>query len=212
MAFDTEDKLALGALLKRAFHANNRLIAAAEAKRQADEIHAGAFRDFEQKRSAFAAFGFEVGDPEFWARLRAEVGEEAWDDAYRRSLVMDMPPIEFNFTPPWQQPSEPVEVIQDDGASTAPALSGVPSVRDVVLSQLSQAGDVGTTAAQIRTFYEKAYGRELHEKTVGMTLYRLTREKPPKAKRLGRTWYMVPSSDGAKNPGGGTPGHNDVFE
>ena len=49
------------------------------------------------------------------------------------------------------------------------------------------------------------YRGEIHEKTVGMTLYRLLQDKL--VRREGHTWFLVPQPIAeTKNPGGETPG------
>jgi hypothetical protein len=75
------------------------------------------------------------------------------------------------------------------------------SVREMVLQLLNEAGAKGTTASTVREAIEKSRGAELHYKTVGMTLYRLSQEKL--ARREGRTWFAVPET---ANPGVAAPG------
>jgi len=73
------------------------------------------------------------------------------------------------------------------------------TIRDMVLEQLKAAGERGTRAAPIRAHIEKVLGRELHYKTVGMTLYRLSERG--QARREGFTWYFVPLDEAEKkNP------------
>ncbi len=59
------------------------------------------------------------------------------------------------------------------------------SIRELVLDRLKIAGSGGSDAATIRS----ALPQGLHEKTVGMTLYRLS--KSGMARREGRTWFYV---------------------
>lgn len=90
----------------------------------------------------------------------------------------------------------------------AEALDGKPatqvsgaSVRELVLSALRAAGTAGTKAPPIRESIEKLRGARLHDKTVGMTLYRLSQDGL--ARRVGRTWFFVAET---KNPGVAAPG------
>jgi hypothetical protein len=86
-----------------------------------------------------------------------------------------------------------------------------PSVRETVLERLKLAGDKGLKAADVRQYYEDTFSAKLHEKTIGMTLYRLSKENL--ARREGRTWFYAPLNEGeTKNPGGRTPGLVDVFK
>lgn len=94
-------------------------------------------------------------------------------------------------------------------ASVTPA--AMPRIRDVVLDRLKAAAEKGTRAAPIRDFIKQAYGRDIHEKTVGMTLYRLSKESPPQAHRIGIQWFFGPDNSGTKNPGAETPGLKDLL-
>lgn len=82
-----------------------------------------------------------------------------------------------------------------------------PKVKNIVLDELRKAGARGSKAAPIRQILISIYGIETHEKTVGMTLYRLSREGL--ARRDGVTWFFVPPQ-AEKNPGGETPGPSNV--
>lgn len=66
-----------------------------------------------------------------------------------------------------------------------------PSIRECVLAYLKAAGDAGAKTADIRREIEKQVGHKLHEKTIGMTLYRLSLKG--QSKREGLTWFYVPS-------------------
>jgi hypothetical protein len=98
-------------------------------------------------------------------------------------------------------------------AAPAPAVAAAPiprpTVREVALAHLRVAGDKGAKAADIREYFERTYGQVVHEKTVGMTLYRLLQAN--QVRRDGHTWFFGPPSAETKNPGGETPGPNNVF-
>jgi hypothetical protein len=72
-----------------------------------------------------------------------------------------------------------------------PAADGEGSIREAVIDQLKKAGTEGAKAADIRREIEKKLGRKLHEKTIGMTLYRLSLKG--QSKREGLTWIHVPT-------------------
>ena len=88
-------------------------------------------------------------------------------------------------------------------AAPPPAM---PRVSDIILDRLKSAGAKGSKAAPIQDYIERTYGTKIHDKTVGMTLYRLSREDPPKVRREGHTWFIA---DEAMNPGAATPGSED---
>lgn len=62
-----------------------------------------------------------------------------------------------------------------------------PKVRDLVLDRLREVGIGGDKAASIRGRIEAQNSLRLHEKTVGMTLYRLSKEGL--VHRKGQTWF-----------------------
>jgi hypothetical protein len=74
-----------------------------------------------------------------------------------------------------------------DVALTLPegvTLPGGNTVRDHVLRRLAEAGTAGTTAAEL----QKGFGH-LHPKTIGMTLYRLSKENI--CKRVGTRLWVI---------------------
>lgn len=89
-------------------------------------------------------------------------------------------------------------VVANGGVSKLP-------VRELVLDLLRSAGVKGAKAAALREKVEALRGEPLHEKTVGMTLFRLS--KDGLVRREGHIWFFVdqPSAE-TKNPGGSTPG------
>jgi hypothetical protein len=81
-----------------------------------------------------------------------------------------------------------------------------PTVREFVLAQLKAAAPAGMKSATLRDLYERGFGNIVHEKTVGMTLYRLLTDDHL-VRREGHVWFLAsPRSAEAKNPGGSTPG------
>lgn len=63
--------------------------------------------------------------------------------------------------------------------------SDLGSVREFTLSRLMNSPD-GIKAPSIAAAYKEAFGRDLHPKTIGMTLYRLKREGA--CERKGHVW------------------------
>jgi hypothetical protein len=79
--------------------------------------------------------------------------------------------------------------------------SEMPRISDVVLDRLKAAGKNGTKAAPIQRYIESTYGKKIHDKTVGMTLYRLAKDEL--VQRDGHTWFIT---EKGMNPGAVTPG------
>jgi pyridoxine 5'-phosphate synthase PdxJ len=72
------------------------------------------------------------------------------------------------------------------------------SIREVVLQELKAIGSRGTKAGPLRLRVEKRTGRELHYKTIGMTLYRLSLKGL--AHRDGLMWYPTTKVAETKTP------------
>jgi hypothetical protein len=72
-------------------------------------------------------------------------------------------------------------------AANEATASGRPPLREYLLQQLQLLGRAGGKAAGLRALYEQAFATQIHEKTVGMTLYRLF--KQGEVHRDGHTWF-----------------------
>ncbi len=90
-----------------------------------------------------------------------------------------------------------------------PNLDARPTIREIVLSRLRFVGTKGAKAASIRQYLEREHGIKTHEKTVGMTLYRLLKARM--AYREGTTWFFDPTSSEKKNPAGDAAGLDEEF-
>lgn len=88
-----------------------------------------------------------------------------------------------------------------------PIAGGEPRVRERVLAFLRSHYPNGARAADIKAYLKSAYGVETHEKTVGMTLYRLSLQKL--VLREGRTWFLSPEAHETKNPDAEASGSNE---
>jgi hypothetical protein len=108
------------------------------------------------------------------------------------------------FTPPL--PLVGVEQRAPTVASTVLEAGAEPSIRDLILHYLRIAGPAGEKAAVLRRRIETYLNRQIHYKTVGMSLYRLSKETPPLVRRQGQTWFLSEASAEAKSPGAATPG------
>ena len=133
--------------------------------------------------TSFRVFGYDVKQNEVWKKL---VGRyEAEIDPQLRVLS--------------EKFADYLEEEEGDGSDLLPAPEQQP-IHHMVLDRLKEAGTSGSKAAPIRAYIEGVLGREIHEKTVGMTLYRLL--KRGAVRREGHTWFFVPE---AKDSGAVTP-------
>lgn len=80
----------------------------------------------------------------------------------------------------------------------------MPTIREIALMRLREAGETGSKARAIREYIQATYGVECHEKTVGMTLYRLQQDRM--VRRDGHIWFFVPPPAETGNPGVAAPG------
>ncbi|MFA6156139.1 hypothetical protein [Mesorhizobium sp.] len=164
--------------------------------------------DAERRRlfgiNAFATFGFDVGDPELWTRVREAMGEQAYEESIRWGTAR----YQIAETGASGQGSDKDGRQSQAGKASlvapTPVEESMPTIREMVIAQLALAGDAGTKAADIRKFIEQTYKKTVHEKTVGMTLYRLSLDGL--ARRDGRTWFSDKPETETENPGVSAPG------
>jgi hypothetical protein len=153
-----------------------------EAARQLKVIHGC--------REACIALGYNPEDKVSWAPMLEDVYPVA------RAIFNKNRPADI---PPWGVEAPQIE--ESKAKTPPPTPSEMPRISDIILERLREAGEKGQKAANIRQFISKTYSTEIHEKTVGMTLYRLLKRKD--VRRNGHTWFIAPK---AMNPGAATPG------
>jgi hypothetical protein len=85
-------------------------------------------------------------------------------------------------------------------ASTTLPAGAEPTIRDLILHYLRIAGAKGEKAAVLRRRVETFLNRQIHYKTIGMSLYRLSKETPPMVRREGQTWFLEQPSTESKDP------------
>jgi hypothetical protein len=203
---DSFEQIAISVMLSKLIIAQDASEITKQWKEKAERDWLDAEKARMQCRRAFNVFGFDDTDPKVWDKVKDKIGELAYVDAIKRARLpkaVEPPPT-----------AETTEIDQEEDFSGAeePSSEDAPRVREMALTRLQTIGSSGAKAAEIREYIEKTYKRSLHEKTVGMTLYRLSQEDPPKVHRKGHTWFFGPSQDEQKNPGGDTPGDMSVFD
>jgi hypothetical protein len=159
-------------------------------------------------QAAFALFDMQVITSEDWNRLRELIGSDAYDRAIAEGIAMAEQAIRTYPKRANEVTGSNAEEIEraDDHAQAAlfDSPADRPTIKELVLGRLKAAGAVGSKARPIREFIEKVYSTELHEKTVGMTLYRLSLDGL--VRRKGQTWFIAPQAAETMNPGVGAPG------
>lgn len=132
--------------------------------------------------TALKVFGFDTTEKNYWDDVKRELGKDLWRDAFaiaRPKLLSNTKDDHVDFKNTF------------DSQPEAQALDAV-NIRDQVIEELKLAGESGIKTSEIRqNFMDR--GIEMHEKTVGMTLYRLSKENI--ARREGRIWFFVPDAE-----------------
>lgn len=90
----------------------------------------------------------------------------------------------------------PASIPEDTKPQNSTPLSNLPAgtIRDMVLEEAQAAYPEPVRATPLRVRLEQRRGESLHEKTIGMTLYRLS--KDGLVTRKGRDWFFVPKPTG----------------
>jgi hypothetical protein len=150
-------------------------------------------------KRACRLFGFDPDDKERWSIATKLYGAEA-RRLFNKIRLPEMAAWESEPSSETPQVTPTVEKATQD-QQPAREHPERPTLKEIALSRLKAAGNAGSKAADIREFIQKNYGAEIHEKSVGMTLYRLSEEGL--VRREGHTWFIVQET---MNPGATTPG------
>jgi hypothetical protein len=136
----------------------------------------------EVRDSAYAAlkvFGFAGGEGvNRWELVRQAIGDERYFRAVAVARGTESPPL--------------LEHMGGGEPRAEKATRSAVPIRIAVLEYLRSL-EGGATARQVRQHLLSAHGIETHEKTPGMTLYRLM--KDGLARREGRTWHATANEE-----------------
>ena len=194
---EDSDKAALLALLTRYIVFWNARDADMKLEAEVKERLVAHAQNHKNFQAAFSIFGYTT-DKGSWERLKNEAGAEAYTKAIRAGEALSkVQAIKSASEPHKSEENVETNLVPTHGSET-------PTVREGVLARLKAIHPKGSKAGELRTFMEETYAMELHEKTVGMTLYRLSQDQ--KVRRDGRTWFFVPPVADTKNPAGDTAG------
>lgn len=224
MADDIPQDPQLAATAKLIAERRDKLLAERTELREARETLLARSRRVDREigdcRAAARFFGLQMEFPEDPADMaerdllmRRMREREAASEAAQRSFFRQAPPplpsgIGHPIPPPLPPsaatPPPPLPLPPLPPPPVTVQVQARPTVREVALAHLRAAGPHGAKAADIRDYFERTYGQVVHEKTVGMTLYRLLQAK--QVRRDGHTWFFGPPNAEMKNPGVGAPG------
>jgi hypothetical protein len=176
-------------------------IATANAELSAERLKRG------KSVNALGAFGFDPTQKNLWTAVHQVIGRDKYREAIAigkgEAIPESSQSVDERGGTNATESTEAESVIDKDNATSSP-----PRVGEAIMSILKDRVPLGLRVADIKQSLSKSYGIEGHEKTPGMTLYRLLKEG--KVARAGRYWFYVDPSDAGKteNPGGETPGNN----
>lgn len=185
------DKAAVFALLVRQVEAQEARASAQKVIEEKKEVIAAANLQLNNLRTAFSVFGFQMTGERPWDEVKDSIGSRLFHEAIavgKGETPVDSP----NHSTDEQEDDQEqdYESYEDTDQSN---YSPPPNIREMVIERLKQAGNSGAKVADVKKFIA-GQGIEMHDKTAGMTLYRLSKEGI--ARREGRTWfYLQPASD-----------------
>ncbi|MER9402739.1 hypothetical protein NKI36_01620 [Mesorhizobium caraganae] len=206
--FSEAELTAMTVLLSRVVEGENIKKEIDEQRKILDESYDAAEKQRATAYAAFAVFGFDMSTDKPWGAVREAMGK-AWQDGVqlarnRLSAAHKANPIAKEDVKESVPQAEPEKDEDQSAEDDAPSVQPQPTIREIVIAQLSAAGEIGVKAAEVRKYIELTYNQTVHEKTVGMTLYRLS--KDGFARRDGRTWFSAKPEAEAENPGVDAPG------
>jgi hypothetical protein len=212
VTLDEEDRIGAIGLLVRLVRIQDERARAAEARKQAIERYALLDQQWNRCKDAFGAFGFQTADgKELWTQLKGILGQAVWDEAFERARGIPLITATEQTTAPPEPPPTPPDERGQEGSPGAQTETeqGSSTVREIILEELKKASESGRKAAELRDVVSRALGRAVHEKTAGMTLYRLSQDGL--VSRKGHTWFIVPPKAETVNPGAAAPGLKDLL-
>jgi len=199
--WNDHDKTALLALLSRYVRLYDQRSADMAHRSELDARITSATADITKLSGAFSIFDVSTKGDGWGQVIRQAVGDDAYFDALKIGGRI-VPEVAVQPIPSANENDDEAETEEQFELQQDEAIDG--TVRELVLEQLKAVGAKGTTSTALREYIESARNTKLHYKTVGMTLYRLS--KDGLVSRHGRTWFIAPPKGEAKNPGGETPG------
>lgn len=190
MKLRDHEKAAVFSILVRQLEAQELKAAADREIAAANERVAAAQAIMANVRPALAVFGFDTSAGKLWDIVKEAIGAERYNAAFEVAKG-EQNGSQTDASSESHLSNKTEETAKGEGSSHSRNVdeSHTPKIKDIVLERLRQAGDAGARASEIKEFVS-AQGIEMHEKTVGMTLYRLSNEGS--VRRKGRTWVFIP--------------------
>jgi hypothetical protein len=204
-----QDKAAISGLLTRYVITYDLRRAWEEKKEEAEKQLADLAVQVANFKAAFDLFNIDIFNKDCWIPVRTELGELAFARAVEAGQAaakqkQGLLPAQGELVIEHFEPGKTEKMISAKGGPGQQVEPRKPAVKEAVLEYLRVVGPSGSKIVPIREYVEKTYSMKIHEKTVGMTLYRLSRTGL--VRREGRTWFFVPPRADTKSPGVAAPG------
>lgn len=134
--------------------------------------------------TALAFFGFQAPQGvNVWNMVRDALGNEAYDRAIDDARGV-IPKLLAQMGVEGEAEKTTTDTVEARGVKKPTV-----QIRTAILDYMRSVGGKGAKAGEVRQHLSDAYGITVHDKTPGMTLYRLS--KDGLVKRKGRNWYAV---------------------
>lgn len=185
---DEDDTAAVVALLIRAVRIRDQIAADRDLIKEANARIAANSAANAKAITALTVFGFELGEGNVWDRVSEALGPEAYNRAVAKGEGKQPPTLLERMGDSSISRGASATVLLGDKVEAEIVRRPI-AINDAILQYLRAVGEAGTNVAQIKQHLADAYGITVHEKTPGMTLYRLL--KKGLARRVGRTWYAT---------------------
>jgi hypothetical protein len=193
MALSDYDKQAVFAILARAHRLQEQNKVDEEAMREINQRLMSARTKINQGIAALSLFGIEnKPGGNIWDEVKEVLGAERYNAAIAAGKRPEGAPVE---EPPITNPDEEEDgEAGDEAASDDPnvlAEVASPKISDAIIELLESKWPEGVKVADVKSFLKATYNIDTHEKTPGMTLYRLSQQVPPLVKREKRVWFLA---------------------
>lgn len=193
---DRYDKAAVLAMLIRQIRYQNIVAEQEPIKATAEALINEAKASIKLNREALKSFGFDQAGKELWDQVKYSIGEDAYFKAFdiaKKEYEADHEMKLISDTSV-KSVSRQVTVVdkRTESIEGKTETSEPPNIRDLIINKLKRSSkEFGVTSAVIRRYLENDLHVSMHEKTVGMTLYRLSRDGL--VRREGRNWFYIPT-------------------
>ena len=158
--------------------------------------------------TAFGVFGFDTGEG-LWARVIQSLGEEPYGRAIAIGKGEEIPKLLEKMGSD-EANADVDRKVAHPAHNDDSTVHRAPRIKDAILGYLQDVGDAGATARAVGQHLSDVHNLVIHEKTPGMTLYRLLKEG--RVRRNGKIWYADASAETHENeaPDGRPKGASEI--